>query len=64
MKKPIILGVRGECREIVEKAGSGIGIEPENGRSGDRSHVMTLQSFCRPRPSKSPFCLEITAIPA
>ncbi|WP_404356669.1 glycosyltransferase [Methylotuvimicrobium sp. KM1] len=30
MKKPIILGVRGESREIVEKAGSGIGIEPEN----------------------------------
>jgi len=27
-----ILGVRGESREIVEKAGSGISIEPENAR--------------------------------
>ena len=30
MKKPIILGVRGESQEIVEKAGAGVCIEPEN----------------------------------
>lgn len=30
MGKPIILGVRGESLELVEDAGAGIGIEPEN----------------------------------
>jgi glycosyltransferase involved in cell wall biosynthesis len=30
VKKPIILGVRGESQEIIESAGSGICIEPEN----------------------------------
>ncbi|MBS3965501.1 MAG: glycosyltransferase family 4 protein [Methylomonas sp.] len=30
MKKPIILGVRGESQMIVEQAGSGVCIEPEN----------------------------------
>jgi glycosyltransferase involved in cell wall biosynthesis len=30
MKKPIILGVRGESQDIVQSAGSGICIEPEN----------------------------------
>jgi glycosyltransferase involved in cell wall biosynthesis len=30
MKKPIILGVGGESKDIIEQAGSGITIEPEN----------------------------------
>ena len=30
MKKPVILGVRGESQEIIEAAGAGITIEPEN----------------------------------
>ena len=30
MKKPIILGVQGESQGIVEEAGAGICIEPEN----------------------------------
>ena len=30
MGKPIILGVRGESLQIIEEAGAGIGIEPEN----------------------------------
>lgn len=30
MKKPIIMGVQGESREIIEQAGSGLCIEPEN----------------------------------
>lgn len=30
MEKPIILGVEGESREIIEAANAGIGIEPEN----------------------------------
>lgn len=30
MKKPIVMGVAGESREIIEAAGSGICIEPEN----------------------------------
>ncbi|MBV1906050.1 MAG: glycosyltransferase family 4 protein, partial [Pseudomonadales bacterium] len=30
MKKPIILGVRGESQELIEEAGSGLCIEPEN----------------------------------
>ena len=33
MKRPLILGVEGESREIVEKAECGICIEPENHRS-------------------------------
>jgi glycosyltransferase involved in cell wall biosynthesis len=32
MKKPIILGVRGESQQIIEEGGSGITIEPENAR--------------------------------
>jgi glycosyltransferase involved in cell wall biosynthesis len=32
MRKPIILGVEGESRELVEAAGGGVPIEPENGR--------------------------------
>lgn len=30
MKKPIVLGVKGEVREIIEEAGCGICMEPEN----------------------------------
>jgi glycosyltransferase involved in cell wall biosynthesis len=30
MKKPIVMGVRGESQQIIEEAGSGITIEPEN----------------------------------
>ena len=30
MKRPIILGVRGECQSIIEKADCGLCIEPEN----------------------------------
>lgn len=30
MRKPIVMGVEGESREIIDAAGSGIGIEPEN----------------------------------
>lgn len=32
MQKPIILGVEGESREIIEAANSGCGIEPENSK--------------------------------
>lgn len=30
MGKPIVLGVRGEARELVESSGAGIGVEPES----------------------------------
>jgi colanic acid biosynthesis glycosyl transferase WcaI len=30
MKRPIVLGVEGETREIIEAAGAGIAVEPEN----------------------------------
>ncbi len=30
MKKPIVLGVEGESREIIEEAGAGVAIEPES----------------------------------
>jgi glycosyltransferase involved in cell wall biosynthesis len=30
MRRPIVLGVRGESREIIEAAGAGVGITPES----------------------------------
>ena len=33
MERPIILGYEGESREIVEEAGCGVGIEPENAKA-------------------------------
>jgi len=30
MQRPVVLGVEGEARQIVEAADAGIGIEPEN----------------------------------
>ena len=30
MERPIILGVEGECKDLIEEAGCGICIEPEN----------------------------------
>ena len=41
--RPVILGVEGQAREIVEEAGAGIAIEPENANAL-ASAIQTLQS--------------------
>jgi glycosyltransferase involved in cell wall biosynthesis len=51
MERPVILGVEGESRRIIEEAGCGVGIEPENASelaggvvklAGDRGLVESL----------------------
>lgn len=48
MKIPIILGVEGESRALVETAGGGLAIEPENGRQLAESVVRLAENptFC------------------
>lgn len=49
MKKPIILGVRGESQEIIDAAGSGVCIEPENADELAQAIVKMADSpdYCR-----------------
>ena len=48
MKIPIILGVEGESRALVEAAGGGLAIEPENDRQLAESVVRLAENpaFC------------------
>lgn len=41
MARPVLIGVEGESREIIEKAGAGIGVDPENPESLERA-IRTL----------------------
>lgn len=60
MKKPIILGVRGESQDIVQSAGSGICIEPENAEQLAAAVVRLAdsQAECRDLGSAGYACVQ------
>jgi glycosyltransferase involved in cell wall biosynthesis len=59
MKKPIILGVRGESQEIIESAGSGVCIEPENADELARAILKMADSpeYCKQLGEAGKMCV-------